>query len=138
MVPLPATVIVFAGAVAVAVYPIIPSFLTPFATTGILCSQSLILTKSCGLSPPASMRLHMLLSRTHFQLFGISNGISSAEISGSGFSFLILPALMRACFSARQGCRRTSSATRRWCRGRKRPARFERRCDAALRVEEGE
>ena len=30
---------------------------------------------------------------------GISNGISSSAISGSGFSFLIFPALISACFS---------------------------------------
>ena len=30
----------------------------------------------------------------------IPNGISSSEISGSGFSFFILPDLIRLCFSA--------------------------------------
>ena len=38
-------------------------------------------------------------NRTHFQLSGISNGFSSSEISGSGFSFLIFPALISFCFS---------------------------------------
>ena len=34
------------------------------------------------------------------QFSGISNGISSSVISGSGYSFLILPDFMSSCFSA--------------------------------------
>lgn len=37
---------------------------------------------------------------THIHVSGTSNGTSSSAITGRGFSFLILPALMSACFSA--------------------------------------
>ena len=55
IVPLPATVIVFALAVGVAVYPSMPSFVIPLAITGYLFSAVRFLVKSFGLSPPAKI-----------------------------------------------------------------------------------
>ena len=53
-----------------------------------------------GVSCVPSLTSKQSPNRTHFQVDGISNGISSSVISGKALSFLILPSLMSFCFSA--------------------------------------
>ena len=54
--------------------PIVPSFVSPLAITGILYSSVLVSEKDLGLSPPAYMSNAIFFNSIHLHSFGISKG----------------------------------------------------------------
>lgn len=69
--PRPEIVKLFSLIVDLSVYPKIPSFVSPFAITGIKNYFVFSLEKFLGLSPPAEIAFTISTNLTHLQLSGI-------------------------------------------------------------------